>query len=48
MINERLEAALEWCKENKIDSTRLKKFNRESKKGPFKKKKSGSLSKKRD
>ena len=31
MINERLESALIWCKKNDIESTRLKKFNRESK-----------------
>ena len=38
MVNERLELALEWCKKNKIESTRLKKFNRESKKKRSKKK----------
>jgi len=38
MINERLENALAWCKKNNLDSTRLKKFNRESKKKRFKKK----------
>jgi hypothetical protein len=32
MINERLESALAWCKKNNIESIRLKKFNRESKK----------------
>jgi len=31
MRNERLEEALTWCKNN-IESTRFKKFNRESKK----------------
>jgi len=31
MKNERLESALAWCKKNNIGSTRLKKFNRESK-----------------
>jgi len=38
MINERLENAFEWCKKNNLDSTRLKKFNRESKKKQSKKK----------
>ena len=46
MINERLEPALAWCREHKIELTRLKKFNRESKKDLFRKKKSRSLSKK--
>jgi CRISPR/Cas system-associated protein Csx1 len=32
MRNERLELALAWCKKNNIESIRLKKFNRESKK----------------
>ena len=32
MENERLEFALAWCKKNNLDLTRLKKFNRESKK----------------
>ena len=32
MRNEKLESALAWCKKNNIESTRLKKFNRESKK----------------
>lgn len=35
--NERLESALIWCKKNNIESTRLKKFNRESKKKRSKK-----------
>jgi len=34
MKNERLESALAWCKKNNIESTRLKKFNRESKDKP--------------
>ena len=38
MINERLETALAWCRKNKINSTRLKKFNREAKKKQSKKK----------
>jgi len=29
MVNERLENALAWCEKNNLDSTRLKKFNRE-------------------
>ena len=37
MVNERLESALAWCKENEIESIRLerfnlKRFNREQKK----------------
>jgi len=32
MVNEKLESALAWCKKNNLDPTRLKKFNRESKK----------------
>jgi len=32
MENERLESALDWCKKNNLDLTRLKKFNREAKK----------------
>ena len=32
MVNERLESALAWCRKNNIESIRLKKFNRESKK----------------
>lgn len=32
MVNERLEEALAWCKKNDLETTRLKKFNRESKK----------------
>ena len=31
MVDERLEAALAWCEKNKLESSRLKKFNRESK-----------------
>jgi len=46
MIDERLEPALAWCKKNKLESIRLKKFNRESKKDLFRKKRSRSLSKK--
>ncbi|GAH64824.1 unnamed protein product [marine sediment metagenome] len=42
MINERLESALAWCKKNNLESIRLKKFNRESKKKLFK----GNLGKK--
>ena len=38
MRNERLENALAWCKKNNLDSTRLKKFNRESKKKRLEKK----------
>ena len=38
MVNERLESALAWCKKNNIESTRLKKFNRESKKKRLEKK----------
>ncbi|MBA7545304.1 hypothetical protein ES705_37670 [subsurface metagenome] len=38
MVNERLESALAWCKKNDIESTRLKKFNRESKKKRLEKK----------
>jgi len=36
MINERLESALAWCKKNDLDPTRLKKFNRLTKKKRFK------------
>lgn len=32
MVNERLESALAWCKKRNLESIRLKKFNRESKK----------------
>ena len=32
MVDERLESALAWCKKNNLDPSRLKKFNRESKK----------------
>jgi len=32
MENERLELALDWCKKNNLDPTRLKKFNRLNKK----------------
>ena len=39
MINERLERALDFCKKNDLDPTRLKIFNREFKKKRFKKKK---------
>ncbi len=46
MINERLESAFDWCKKNNLDSARLKKFNRESKKKLFRKKKDRSLNKK--
>ena len=46
MINERLENALTWCKKNKINSTRLKKFNRESQKKQFKKKRRKFLTEK--
>jgi len=42
MINERLKLALAWCKKNNLESIRLKKFNRESKKKPPK----GNLNKK--
>ena len=31
MIDKRLESALAWCRKNNIESIRLKKFNRESK-----------------
>jgi len=34
MINERLKLALAWCKKHNIESSRLKKFNRESKDKP--------------
>ena len=34
MKKERLESALEWCRRNNVESNRLKKFNRESKKYP--------------
>ena len=30
--NDRLDRALEWCKKNKLESDRLKSFNRERKK----------------
>jgi len=32
MENKRLESALAWCEKNNIESIRLNKFNRESKK----------------
>jgi len=46
MIDKRLERALEWCRENNIESSRLKKFNREQKKKRSEKKK-GKLSSKK-
>jgi len=42
MIDERLGAALAWCKKNNLESIRLKRFNRGSKKKLSK----GNLSKK--
>ena len=42
MVNERLDRALAWCKKNNVESTRLKKFNRE-----YKKKRLKRLKKKR-
>jgi len=38
MKNERLEAALTWAKKNNLESTRLNKFNRETKRNRIKKK----------
>ena len=38
MLNERLDRALAWCKKNNIETIRLKKFNRESKRKQSKKK----------
>lgn len=43
--NARIEHALTWCKKNNLESIRLKKFNRESKRRS-EKKKSKSLNKK--
>ncbi len=46
MIDKRLESALAWCRKNNIESIRLKKFNRESKRKRFKEKRGKFLSKK--
>jgi len=46
MRNERLESALAWCKENNIESGRLKKFNRQQKKKRLKKRRGKFLTKK--
>jgi len=46
MVNERLESALAWCRKNNIESIRLKKFNRESKRKRFKEKRGKFLIKK--
>jgi len=46
MVNEKLESALAWCRKNNIESIRLKKFNRESKKKQSKKKRRKFLTEK--
>ena len=46
MVNERLESALAWCKKNNIESIRLKKFNRGSKRKRFKEKRGKFLTEK--
>lgn len=45
MVNERLESALAWCEKNSIDSTRLKKFNRDQKRRRYNKRKANFLKK---
>ena len=46
MVNEKLDRALAWCKKNNLDSTRLKKFNWESKKKRSEKKRRKFLTEK--